>query len=99
MSVNSKELTHETIENLLRSVIGRINGSDTDGNEYKNVTSLWKKMLRPQRESTNSLFLAEQKAKEVPWYGKAFDYWESESNCPITDGTDFDFDKKNVFFG
>ncbi|KAJ1426590.1 AdoMet dependent proline di-methyltransferase-domain-containing protein [Ochromonadaceae sp. CCMP2298] len=83
----SSTLTHSDVEEMLVSVIGEVQGMDTDDNEYDSILTLWKSELKsvPQQERGVSQTAAEEKAKESLWYNKAFDYWESETNCPITD--------------
>jgi hypothetical protein len=85
----SSTLTHSDVEEMLVSVIGDVQGMDTDDNEYDSILTLWQSELKsvPQQERGVSQTAAEEKAKESLWYNKAFDYWESETNCPITDGT------------
>lgn len=79
-------LTHRDVEEMLLAVNGRIIGLDTDDNEYDSILPIWEKELKAGAvhggESTN----AEKSACGAAWYKKAFDYWESERNCPITDG-------------
>lgn len=83
-----KEYTLADIEKLLKKRMKRIDGSDTDNKEYSGITALWKYIFPEFRKSSN------KKAKTShdgstncgEWYSKANEYWESEENCPITDG-------------
>jgi hypothetical protein len=85
---SSATLTHSDVEEMLVAMIGDIQGLDTADNEYDSILTLWKSELKvvPPQERGVSQTAAEEKAKESIWYTKAFDYWESEQNCPITDG-------------
>lgn len=87
-SEKSGELTHSDIEEMLWAVNGRIVGLDTDDNEYDSILPIWEKELSRSSayEKKNPLSEAERSASEVVWYNKAFEYWESDANCPITDG-------------
>ena len=48
--------------------------------EYDNIVDLWNYELRGPCTITTA-----ETATATPWYSQAFDYWESEVNCPITD--------------
>ena len=85
---NSDELTHSDIEEMLLAVNGRIVGLDTDDNEYDSILPIWDKELTRTTLLDNKIpsSEAEKSASELVWYNKAFEYWESDTNCPITDG-------------
>jgi hypothetical protein len=87
MAYDLNNLTQRDVEEMLLAVNGKIIGLDTDDNEYDSILPIWDKELRsvPQRDLTSTE--AERSASGVNWYKKAFDYWESDQNCPITDGT------------
>lgn len=80
------KISFEDIEEMLLAVNGRIKGLDTDDNEYDSIAPLWSKELTPVQAINQPKSEAELKASETQWYSKAFDYWESDTNCPITDG-------------
>ena len=91
VSDDKPSLTHADVEEMLLAVNGEIQGLDTDDNEYDSILSLWNSELKPVRgkkKADAAITQAEQKANESEWYRKAFDYWESERNCPITDGNE-----------
>ena len=85
-SFASNTLTHAGVEEMLIATIGKINGLDTDDNEYSSIQPLWNSELRPIAVQKVSNSQAELSASQTEWYSKAFDYWESDVNCPITDG-------------
>lgn len=50
--------------------------------------TLWNSQLKPPtnlKRNSQEISTAEQSANEMVWYNKAFQYWESEENCPISD--------------
>ena len=71
---------------MLIAVSGEIKGLDTDDNEYSSIQDLWNSELKPTRTKKVTNSQAELSASQTEWYSKAFDYWESDVNCPITDG-------------
>lgn len=85
---NTKQsgITHADLEEMLISTVGRIQGSDTDDNEYDSILKLWNKELKPSKGKKSAKSEAEIRASESVWYSKAFNYWENEKNCPISDG-------------
>lgn len=87
-TTSAASLTHEELQSMLISVVGTIRGSDTADNTYSSILALWSKELKPPTRSKKSsgASTAEDRASEIVWYRKAFDYWEDESNCPISDG-------------
>jgi hypothetical protein len=56
---------------LLR--FGEISGTDSNDVIYDDLMSMWRSEL------------AAKKGGELPWYSKAFDYWEDQNNCPTND--------------
>lgn len=85
-SFDSSNLTHIDVEEMLIAVSGEIKGLDTDDNEYSTIQDLWNSELKPIRTKKVANSQAELSASQTEWYSKAFDYWESDVNCPITDG-------------
>jgi hypothetical protein len=65
-----------TVQNLLLSRSGEISGTDDDDRMYDNLMDMWTFELK---------LVNNQVSPESTWYSKAFDYWEDESKCPITD--------------
>lgn len=86
-----KEYTLADIEKLLKKRMKRIDGSDTDNKEYSGITALWKYIFPEFRKPSNKKAKTSHDASANcgEWYSKANEYWESEENCPITDGKDF----------
>lgn len=85
-SFDSSNLTHIDVEEMLIAVSGEIKGLDTDDNEYNSIQDLWNSELKPIKTKKVAGSQAEQSASQTEWYSKAFDFWESDVNCPITDG-------------
>lgn len=73
-ATTSPSLTVEAIEENLRARCGEISGTDSEDNIYDSIQALWKQELTTVEESG-----------ELQWYSHAAAYWESESNCPISD--------------
>ena len=72
-------ITLETIEQELIQVLGEeISGTDNDDDEYGSIQELWEIELVPSNGAATT-------ASNNMWYSRAFNYWESETNCPITD--------------
>lgn len=67
-------LSINIIESRLLCLVDEISGTDSDDRLYENISDMWDYELN-QTAST----------AENPWYSKAYDYWENETNCPITD--------------
>jgi hypothetical protein len=61
------------IENRLLPIT-EISGTDTDDRIYSDLKAMWKHELSSKRGE-----------KEIGWYSKAYDYWENDQNCPISD--------------
>jgi hypothetical protein len=91
MASFSSTLTHADVENMLIATVGKITGLDTDDNEFDSILTLWDATLRPTATQKTTSSQAELSASQTEWYSKAFDYWESDINCPITDGETFTF--------
>lgn len=76
-------ITIQQIEDLLTATVGEISGTDTKDEDYGSLADLWDRELKRNKKSrklTNS-------NNEIVWYSKAYDYWENEANCPLSDGT------------
>ena len=63
------------IEELLTAVVGSISGSDSNEKEYTSIQDLWNFELTPM----------DAESGELQWYSHAYNYWEKEENCPISD--------------
>lgn len=61
------------IENRLLPIT-EISGTDTDDRIYSDIRSMWKFEL--SSKSSDDV---------IRWYSKAYDYWESDENCPVSD--------------
>lgn len=48
-------------------------GTDSEDKDYNSIIELWNQELVPSKDG-----------QKLTWYSKAFKYWESEANCPIT---------------
>lgn len=61
------------VENRLLPIT-EISGTDTDDRIYSDLKSMWKYELssKPGEDV-------------IRWYSKAYDYWESDENCPVSD--------------
>jgi len=63
------------LEGMLKEIVGEISGTDSNDEFYDSIQDLWKKELsRPKKKGKNS-----------DWYGKAYEYWEDEETCPLSD--------------
>jgi len=76
---------------LLKAQVGVIEGTDSKENDYDSIVDLWKRELvvaRPKRGNPSSPTSSDapRVGGGVNWYTKAFDYWENEANCPLSDG-------------
>lgn len=62
--------------------IGPISGTDSDDRLYDNLHDMWSFELQP-----NSVKRRKKKSDgtKSSWYSKAYDYWEDEKNCPLSD--------------
>ena len=74
MSTFSEELTHADVEDLLKAMVGKISGTDSNDRIYDSIRDLWSHELATVDTSG-----------ELTWYSQAYKYWEAEENCPITD--------------
>jgi len=79
-SSSSSGLTVEDIEDLLRATVGEISGTDSEDRMYDSITGLWSYELDDAKKGKKSA-----DPGQLAWYSDAFDYWESEENCPVTD--------------
>lgn len=94
-------LTALQVESMLlnHSTIHEIKGTDGDKN-YKDIAALWKYFYRPKApaktiktkssktaavSSTSTASTVLSINNEPEFYKQAFDYWESPTNCPVTD--------------
>jgi protein N-terminal methyltransferase len=82
-----KQYTLADIEKLLKKRMKKIDGSDTNNKDYKEITALWKYIFpefsRPPNKKSKTSHDGSANCGE--WYSKANEYWESEENCPISD--------------
>lgn len=62
------------IENRLLPIT-EISGTDTDDRIYSDLKTMWKYELSSKSADDN----------QIRWYSKAYDYWESDENCPVSD--------------
>jgi hypothetical protein len=86
----------EDIEIRLKIRLGgrRIQGTDTNNVDYHSLTELWDYIFHSKikgSDKDNNSTKRQKKAVSTPegtsqWYNKAFEYWESAANCPISDG-------------
>jgi len=86
-------LSAELVEKLLlqETSITSIKGTDGD-KTYNDIDSLWKYFHRPKVTKTKTKMKTNDKnvenvetIDEPEFYKQAFDYWESPTNCPVTD--------------
>lgn len=87
LNINRNNIQLYDIENILKEYLiseneeveddDIISGVDSKDCEYNSIMQLWNEVLVP---STNDI-----SQSQVQWYSKAYDYWEDENNCPITD--------------
>jgi len=75
-------LTFADIEEMLKSVLGKISGTDSMEREYSSVTQLWHEQLSKPGLGASALH---NSGKDLNWYTHAYSYWENEANCPVTD--------------
>jgi hypothetical protein len=62
------------IQNKLLNALGEVSGIDSEGNLFSSVEELWRlEFFKKVTEQHNE------------WYDKGFQYWENETNCPISD--------------
>lgn len=76
----SATVTIADIESMLVGIMGEISGTDSNDAIYSSLNSLWKNELKPKKSKNP------ENTTNIQWYGKAYDYWESEANCPLSDG-------------
>lgn len=87
-------VTISDIERMLKAKVGVIEGTDSKENDYDSIEDLWKRELttastRKKRaaphSSSASVSEAPSSSGGLKWYTKAFEYWENEANCPLSD--------------
>lgn len=78
------DLTIADIEEFLEATLGDIKGMDTEDREYDNIQDLWEYELKRQAESSAAVAIAGGSAQQSQWYSDAYQYWESEANCPLS---------------
>ncbi len=66
----------KSIEKQLVAQLGEISGTDSDDFEYTSINQLWKNELAPVQSTIDG---------QSKWYSTAYDYWENEANCPLSD--------------
>lgn len=77
-------LTKSQVERLLHDCLpnGKIIGTDSNGGKYDNsIDTLWELFNSHSNKERN----VDTNSKNDEWYMKAYDYWESSENCPVTD--------------
>lgn len=74
----------DQLELMVLATCGSIHGGDTLDNEYTSIKKLWKKELKGGNPKVDHNKKG-GKPTNSQWYAKAFDYWESEANCAISD--------------
>ncbi len=84
MSGFASTITVKNIEEMLTATIGEISGTDTNDEVYSSIVDLWKTELKRKKAKKEIPVLNTN--NEVVWYSKAYDYWENEANCPLSDG-------------
>ena len=84
MSAFTSTITVKQIEEMLTATIGEISGTDTNDEVYSSIVDLWKTELKRKKAKKDIPVLNTN--NEVVWYSKAYDYWENEANCPLSDG-------------
>jgi hypothetical protein len=65
-----------TVQNLLMQRTGDVSGTDSEDRIYDNLIDMWTFELKLENN---------QVSPDSTWYTKAFQYWEDEANCPVTD--------------
>ena len=64
----------KAIQIKLLNELGGVSGIDSDGNSYTSIEELWRlEFFKRVTEQHNE------------WYDKGYQYWESATNCPISD--------------
>jgi protein N-terminal methyltransferase len=69
-----ESLTFGFIDELVASTLGRVQGEDTNGKEYKSIKEMWDFELNLRNEQANK-----------NWYKDGLDYWEDAEKCDISD--------------
>ena len=68
------------IEAMLIGIMGEISGTDSNDAIYTSITSLWKNELKLKKSKSS------EEPGSIQWYQNAYNYWENEANCQLTDG-------------
>jgi len=82
-------LTIKDIQELLEATVGEISGTDSDDRMYDSIEGLWDFELnnskRAKGKAQQRTTTTEDGKEVLTWYTDAFDYWENEANCPLSD--------------
>lgn len=62
-----------SVEREVLAVCGSIEGTDSEDREYSSIVAFWTEEM------------AKRGARQLDWYSKAYDYWESEEKCQVSD--------------
>lgn len=92
-SLAAGPLSVADIQTMLLATVGEISGTDSEDRMYDSLEGLWafelddgnKKKGKKRGGKAGKEQGKGKKGGELAWYGDAFDYWEDESNCPVTD--------------
>ena len=67
---------------LYSSYYSSQSGTDTNETDYNSILDLWTKELGGEYiEKTSDSPISQDQPQ---WYSKAYNYWESANNCPIS---------------
>jgi len=75
------KLSFADIEEMLKCVVGRIVGTDSDDNDYDSLTTFW----RTELAVPGNIQSLHDSGKDLNWYTHAYQYWNDEKNCPADD--------------
>jgi len=79
-------LTISDLQELLEATVGEISGTDSEDRMYDSILGLWSFELERGRKVLPATAGGGKGGEEViTWYSDAFEYWESEENCPLSD--------------
>jgi protein N-terminal methyltransferase len=89
-SESASTLSVSLINDLLTATLGKFTGMDTEDREYKSLEALWGYELDNKKKKSNlasndTAMDTDDTSNESNWYKDAFNYWEDEEICPITD--------------
>ena len=106
------EISIKALEQILISELGEISGTDSDDRIYDSIQDVWSFELnngdKKKKKKNKSKDTSESSDGSNEWYSTAFQYWEDESNCPLSDDgvlggfgkvTDVDVRDSNLFLG